>query len=198
MKTQNRWRNVPIGTPLASAGFSLIELLVALLVVVLLTSIVSLNVGSGGQDIELEAEVRQLADAIEYAQAEAEFTGADHGLLIEFSGRADGGRYRGVWLRLYDQGWAAPRGTGTALQDIAFAADIDLMLALEGQPDVDLMSTSDMENPSPQVVVFAGGEMTPGALEWLDARTGDLLWRLEWDLFGRTGLLRRGEAAGES
>ena len=36
--------------------------------------------------------------------------------------------------------------------------------------------------------------MTPGALEWLDQKTGELLFRLEWDLLGRMTALPRGEA----
>jgi len=41
-------------------------------------------------------------------------------------------------------------------------------------------------------VTWAGGEMTPGALEWLDTRTGELLYRLEWDLLGRMTLMPKG------
>ena len=42
------------------AGFSLLELLVTLIVIVLVTSLVSLTVSSGGQDIKLQAQVRIL------------------------------------------------------------------------------------------------------------------------------------------
>ena len=38
-------------------GFSLLELLVTLFVVVLITSLVTLTVTSGGQDIQLEAQL---------------------------------------------------------------------------------------------------------------------------------------------
>ena len=65
------------------AGFSLLELLVALFVVVLVTSLVSLNIGSGGRDIELEAQVRELADNAAYALDEAQLLGVDYGLLLE-------------------------------------------------------------------------------------------------------------------
>ena len=41
-------------------GFSLLELLVALFVVVIITSLVSLAVNSGGQEIQLEAKVNEL------------------------------------------------------------------------------------------------------------------------------------------
>ena len=37
--------------------------------------------------------------------------------------------------------------------------------------------------------------MTPGALEWIDQKTGERLYRLEWDLLGRMTLLPRGEVS---
>ena len=52
-------------------GFSLIELLVALIIIVLITSMVSLAVTSGGQGIRLEATVRGLADVATFALDEA-------------------------------------------------------------------------------------------------------------------------------
>ena len=177
----------------APAGFSLVELLVAVLVIVLLTTVVSLNVGVGGADIELENEVRDVADRVAFAQSEAELSGADHGLLIELTGVGADAQYVGRWRRRYDQGWAPPRGTGEALSDFTFSARSELLLLLEGQPDIEISSPEEVENPPPQLQVFASGEVTPGAIEWLDRGTGELLWRLEWDLFGRMTVMPRGE-----
>jgi len=64
-------------------GFSLLELLVALFVVVLITSMVTLTVSSGGQDIRLEATVRKLADVAAFALDEAQIHGQDYGLMLE-------------------------------------------------------------------------------------------------------------------
>ena len=64
-------------------GFSLLELLVALMVIVLVTTMVNLTVSSGGQDIQLESMVRNVADVGSYALDEAQMTGVDYGLLIE-------------------------------------------------------------------------------------------------------------------
>jgi len=64
-------------------AFSLIELLVVVLVIVMLTTVVSLNVGTGGRGIKRANEVRQLAATMGYAQSEAELSGADYGLLVE-------------------------------------------------------------------------------------------------------------------
>ena len=56
----------------AQSGFSLLELLVALFVVMIITSLVTLNVSSGGQDLALEAKVRSVADISAYALDEAQ------------------------------------------------------------------------------------------------------------------------------
>ena len=63
-------------------GFSLIELLVAVFVIVLLTGVVSLNVGRGGADVSLEGEVRHLADLLSYTSMEAGMSATDHGLAL--------------------------------------------------------------------------------------------------------------------
>ncbi|EED35353.1 hypothetical protein NOR51B_1298 [Luminiphilus syltensis NOR5-1B] len=55
------------------------------------------------------------------------------------------------------------------------------------------MADDGMRQPIPQIVFFAGGEVTPGQLDWVDRATGNLLYRLQWDLFGRSELLPGGE-----
>ena len=63
-------------------GFSFIELLVAIFVIVLLTGVVSLNVGRGGADLQLDGEVRYLANLLSFSGTEAGLSAADHGLLL--------------------------------------------------------------------------------------------------------------------
>jgi prepilin-type N-terminal cleavage/methylation domain-containing protein len=175
-------------------GFSLVELLVAVFVIVLLTGLVSLNVGRGGADLALEGEVRHLAGLLGFASSEAGLSAVDHGLLLGRSTSADSSAYKGVWLRRFDQGWAATRSSAQVLAPITLAEGYELRLALDGQPDVDILPYDPDLNPTPQIVAWSGGEMTPGSIEWWDIRTGDLLYRLEWDLLGRTTLMPRGLA----
>lgn len=178
-------------------GFSLIELLVAVLVIVMLTTVVGLNVGGGGRSIELDDEVRHMAALLGYVQSEAEMSGADHGLYLERSEDFDGTRYQGHWLRLYDQGWAEPRGSSDVLEPVTFAEGIEIALALVGDPEVEITDRDPELKPAPQVVLFASGEAIEGELDWLDARSGELLFRLRWDLLGRTTLMPRGEEIDE-
>ena len=178
-------------------GFSLIELLVAVFVIVLLTGVVSLNVGRGGAELELEGEVRHLAGLLAFASAEAGLSAADHGLFIGKDSEIDSSGYEGIWLRRFDQGWAAPRASAEVFGPLALATDFELRLDLTGQPEVELLPYEPDLNPSPQIVAWAGGEMTQGSLEWLDSRTGELLYRLEWDLLGRMTLMPRGRVDAE-
>ena len=172
-------------------GFSLIEMLAVVFVVVLLTSLVSLNVGSGSSEINRENKVREIAALLGYALTEAELSGTDHGLLIH---RLDGsdGSYGGLWLGRYDQGWAEPLSLNNAFEDLLFESGIELELRLEEQPPIDFEVLEQDTNPPPQIILFAGGEVTPGELDWTDERSGDLLYTLRWDLFGRMTFLPKG------
>ena len=62
-------------------------------------------------------------------------------------------------------------------------------IAFEELQDLD----TDGEQVTPQIVLYASGEVSAGALLVLSRDSGDLLWRLEWDLLGRFELLRKGE-----
>ena len=177
-------------------GFSLIEMLAVVFVVVLLTSLVSLNVGSGGADINRESKVREVAAMLSYGLTEAELSGTDHGLFIHRLSEGDS-TYQGLWLRSYDQGWAPPLSLNDAFDDLIFEPGIELELQLEEQPLVDFEILEEDTNPPPQIILFAGGEVTPGELTWIDDRTGDLLYTLRWDLFGRMQFLPRGREPDE-
>ena len=65
-------------------GFSLLELLVALMVVVLVTTLVNLSVSSGGEDIQLQSQVLNLADVaatVKFALENPSITGTT--LLVD-------------------------------------------------------------------------------------------------------------------
>jgi general secretion pathway protein H len=83
------------------------------------------------------------------------------------------------------------------LEAITFAEGIEIALALVGDPEVEITDRDPELKPAPQIVLFASGEATEGELDWLDARSGELLFRLRWDLLGRTTLMPRGEELDE-
>ncbi|MFK8047668.1 MAG: Tfp pilus assembly protein FimT/FimU [Halioglobus sp.] len=174
-------------------GFSLLELLVALFVIAIVTSLVSLNVNTGGQDIELESKVRSLADISSYALDEAQLSGIDMGLLIELDSTGDESLYRYSWWERGPRRWVQPIQESEIFDAGAFPSEIELELELEDLPVPDLTVPPDPNNPIPHIVFYASGETSPGQIEFRQRQSGDILWILEWDLIGRFSALLRGE-----
>ncbi|MFT5335624.1 MAG: prepilin-type N-terminal cleavage/methylation domain-containing protein [Halioglobus sp.] len=177
----------------AQRGFSLLELLVALFVVVIVTSLVSLNVNTGGQDIQLESKVRSLADISSYALDEAQLSGIDMGLLIELDARGADSLYRYSWWERGRQRWILSAQDSEVFDAGQFPPDVELELELEDLPVTDLTTPPDPNDPIPQIVFYSSGETSPGQIEFRRRQTGDILWILEWDLIGRFSALLRGE-----
>lgn len=175
-------------------AFSLIELLVVVLVIVMLTTVVSLNVGTGGRGIKRADEVRQLAATMGYAQSEAELSGTDYGLLLEQTSTLSAPQYTGRWLKRFDQGWARPRMADDVLAPFHFATGSELLLTLIDQPEVTIEASDPELIAPPHIVFFAGGEVTEGSLEWYDQQTAERLFSLRWDLFGRMTVMPNREA----
>jgi general secretion pathway protein H len=178
-------------------GFSLLELLVALVVIVLVTSMVSLTFSSGAQDIQVEAQVRNLADVASYALDEAQITGVDYGLLIEEEQASGETSYSYRWLERHLEGWSDPASGKEVFARQQLPPGIALELELEDAPVVKL-SPDDRKNGEemivPQVVFYASGEATVGAINVRKLDHDELLWRIQWDLVGRFDVLRRGVA----
>jgi general secretion pathway protein H len=191
-------RPVLATVPRRPRGFSLLELLVALMVIVLVTSMVSLTFTSGGQDVQLESTVRNLADVASYAVDEAQMTGVDFGLLLEEELEAGGVRYSYSWLERHTEGWEDPVSGKDLFARQHLPPGIALELELEDAPVVELSLDDNQEEIiRPQVVFYASGEATVGAINVRRLDDSELLWRIEWDLLGRFDLLRRGEVAEE-
>jgi general secretion pathway protein H len=170
-------------------GFSLLELLVTLIVVVLITSLVTLNVGSGGRGIQLEAQLSNLVDVASYALDEAQMLGVDYGLVLYQLNRDGEQLYGYSWRERRPEGWRVP---------VELAPDLELRLELEGVPLADLALQDGGDEATPQVILYASGETTAGAIDVQRRDSGELLWRLEWDMLGRFSLLLRGEPEEDS
>ena len=179
-------------------GFSLLELLVTLFVVVLITSLVTLNVGSGSADIRLDAKVRNLADVASYALDEAQMLGLDYGLLLQRQDVDGEVLYTYSWRERRPEGWRLPTSGKDVFAEQQMPPELELHLELENIPVAELaIGGGEVEAP-PQVVLYASGETTPGAIEVRRRDNSELLWRVEWDLLGRFELLRRGEVEEEA
>jgi len=178
-------------------GFSLLELLVTLFVVVLITSLVTLNLTSGGYDIRLEAKVRNLADVASYALDEAQMLGRDYGLLLQQLDVDGKVVYSYSWRERLPEGWRQPDSGKDVFAEQQLPPEVELLLELEDVPVAEISLGGGEEEAAPQVVLYASGETTAGAIEVRRRENSELLWRVEWDLLGRFELLRRGEVEEE-
>jgi general secretion pathway protein H len=179
-------------------GFSLLELLVTLFVVVLVTSLVTLNIGSGDRDILARAAIEGLAESANYALDEAQFSGMNYGLLIRMEDEAGQWRYRYDWLEETLTGWQQPASGKDVFASGELPDGIEIQLQLDGivQEQEALVITT--QNPQPQIIFYASGETLPGALDIRSSDNGELLWRIEWDLLGNFRPLPGGEELEEA
>ncbi len=175
----------------SQSGFTLLEMLVKLFVIVIITSLVTINISSGGRDIQLQATVRNLAEVAAYALDEAQLTGVDYGLLLRRQEREGEYFYGYSWRELENGVWREPASGKDVFAPQEFPADIELELELEGLPLEELPLSGDGTD-EPQVVLYSSGETVVGALDIRHREDGELLWRLEWDLLGNFSILRRG------
>ncbi len=174
-------------------GFSLLELLVVLFVVVIITSLATLNVGSGSQELRLDAQVREMQNVAQFALEEAQLSGRDMGLLLFLDTRGPETSVGYDWRERRPEGWRRPLVASDVYVEQAFPAEVTLSLTLEDVPATELLPAPVAPEAAPQVVFYASGEVVPGELELRRRDSGEVLWRLQWDLLGRMTLLRRGE-----
>jgi prepilin-type N-terminal cleavage/methylation domain-containing protein len=173
-------------------GFSLLELLVTLFVIVIIVSLASVSLNSGSRELELQSLMENFADSAGFAMDEAQLQGTDYGLLLRRDDSGADVTYRFSWRQREGQLWEAPRLDREIFAEIVLPIDVELSLELEGALVEDLGNANDRLVPAPQIVFYASGEATPGALDVRASQSGELLWRLEWDLLGRFTLMPRG------
>jgi prepilin-type N-terminal cleavage/methylation domain-containing protein len=157
-------------------GFSLLELLVVMFVVVIITSLVSLAVNSGGQDLRLESDVRNLADVARYAMDEAELSGDDYGLLLQLKEGAREQSYVYSWRQRRPEGWRQPDLARDVFEDTELPAEIELELELDDVPVPDFEAAEEAVDATPQVIFYASG----AAIVVTVAVAADLRWSRSW------------------
>lgn len=170
-----------------ASGFSLIEMLVTLLIIVLAVSLVTLNVGGGGGERELRARVDDLASLAEYALDEAQASGTDFGLrwVTALDDRGNE-QVMALWRQRLPQGWREPRVSLDLFQAIAFPAEVEVQLFLDGvEMLIDTRGAADAANGrAPQWLFLASGETQSGELMLRSEKENSTLG-LRWDALAR-------------
>ena len=167
-----------------SAGFTLIELMVVIVLIGIIFTFAALSLG--GDDVAelMEQETRRLVTLMDMASDEAIVRGEE--LAIHFTDDSY------AFLVLGDAGWVAPQDDAL-LKSHTLPADIELQLEVEGELPLLTMHDPDEESEDdalvPQVYILSSGEMTPFTVtlrsELSDARyylTASLLGDLAWDM----------------
>lgn len=181
-------------------GFSLIEMLVVLFVIVLMTSFVTLNINSGTGDRVLQNRVESLSAIAAYALDEAQFSGSDFGVLLVNSETEDGeATVTAHWRQRLSEGWREPQRSRDIFQPLEFPPDSLMQLFLEDAEVLALerVASDPASGAQPQWIFTASGETQPGELQLRSRDNGELLWRLRWDPLGRFEQLRGSNAAVE-
>jgi len=151
----------------AQRGFSLLELLVVVAISGILVGAVVLSRFVVGYDRQIEQEAQRLRSIVTLLQEEALMQTRDYGLLFTESG------YR-FYIYDYTQLAWLQIGNDPILAEHTFAPQLTLELVLDGR-EVDLERDFDGlegEDPQPQVMVLASGEVTPFEASIYRDRTG--------------------------
>jgi type II secretion system protein H len=177
------------------AGFSLLEILLVLMIMGLIVGMVGLSVTSGSRPHRVDAAAREFVDIAEYAMDEAQLSGTDLGVRIDYEDTPEGTVYSYQWLQRAGNTWRlAPFDQDTYGRR---ELPLNVTVVLEIEEDETELEQRDGERdeglpPAPQVVFYASGEAVPGLMTWVDAGTGDVFWEMEWDLLGRFEMYQRG------
>lgn len=169
-------------------GFSLVEMLVVVFIVVIIASLVTLSVGGGSADRELEDRVLAVRSIASYALDEAQFSGVDFGALFVEAPNDQGDTVLTLyWQQRLLAGWRDVPPADELFQPLVFPDRVRLQLLLEGTevPPADASALRQDAEAVPQWLLFSSGETLPGELFVRDRDSGDVLWRLSWDLLGR-------------
>nr|WP_041770198.1 type II secretion system minor pseudopilin GspH [Pseudomonas resinovorans] len=164
----------------ASAGFTLIEVLVVMVIIACLAGLAVISSGVAGPTRELNNEAERLAGLIGVLADEAVLDNREYGLRLERDG---------YQLYYYDESvsrWQAMSDGGRQLPDWA-----ELSFELEGEPLVlPAPAKSDKDDtqpkdarPVPQLVILSSGELSPFRLVLGERRKDGLRLQLSSDGF---------------
>lgn len=174
--------------PRRARGFTLIEILVAVVIIGIVMSVTVLSMSLASDDRDIKKEARRMMSLIELAQTDSMTQGRDFG--IEFMT----GAYRFVeydaefnrWGEpLFDPSlrlWQLPEGYEFELQLEGQRIQLnDQPVSLEADDDDELAQA--LANYAPHMLIFSSGDMTPFELR-IRRLNDNLSVGIEGDLLG--------------
>ena len=136
----------------ASAGFTLIEILVVVLIIGVISAGIILSVTLTGRDRDLEKESERFVALINYAREQSELQTREYGLIFQddsYEFVAYDTR-RGLWRTVFED---------DALGLRRLPDGLDLKLVVEARPVV-LKRPADAKDKTPQVMIYSTGDLT--------------------------------------
>ncbi|PJG57475.1 GspH family T2SS minor pseudopilin variant ExeH [Aeromonas cavernicola] len=171
-------------------GFTLLEVLLVAMLMGLVATAVTLNIGSVAGDRELDKQARRFMAIVQQAQQYAVMDGRLVGLRIEQTG------WQFMQRAAKDRQWQ-PLQDDKLLAQVQLPETMVLTLELGGfgwQPDPDEKRDpqQDQKAVTPQVLLFPGGELTPFTLS-LSQQDDDARYLrvVKGDEFGHLALFTR-------
>jgi general secretion pathway protein H len=136
----------------ATAGFTLIEILIVVLIIGVISAGMLLSFTLTGRDPELEKESDRLLALFTYVREQAELQTREYGVLFQDDGYE---------FLTYDMRRAAWRGV---FEDDALSArklpdGLGVKLTVEARPVV-LTRPADAKDKTPQIMIFSNGDLT--------------------------------------
>jgi len=173
-----------------SAGFTLLELMVVLVLIGIIFTFAMLSFGGDEYAELMEQESHRMTTLLELASDEAVLRGEELAVLFSEDGYE--------FLVLNEDRWQAS-GEDGLLKAYTLPADVELRLEIEGEPpiltaaaaadDADKKDQDEEEPLEPQVFILSSGEMTPFTviLESHQSRfryhlTASLLGAVSWEV----------------
>lgn len=180
-RTASRTRQQPASgrlfafSPVASRGFTLLEIMVVVVIIGIVLTFVTLTAGGDSRAEQMQREAERLLVLLELAQEEAVMRSEQLALRIgetdyEFMILEDG-----QWASLTDDRPLRPR---------KLPAGIELRLELQDNPPPGLTAENEEQ---PQIFLLSSGEMTPFVLTLAAAET-EQRFHIKASLLGRLEL----------
>lgn len=159
-----------------SAGFTLMELLVVMIVIGIIISVATLSMGVLGRDSEAEDQTRRFWALLQQAREESELQGLDTGVFIS----AQGYEFLhfiprlGHWVPIENDRLFAARQLPEGLRYRMWLESREIEL----KPDAVDREEKDAENKwPPQIMVLSSGEIMPFELR-IERDGAEAMWRV--------------------
>jgi len=168
-----------------STGFTLLELLVALLVIAMLWGVAVLSIERGDESLELEAT--RLRGLLQLASEEAVLRARQYGLRIARDG-SDPDRIVCEWMVLEEQRWQLLESA--PFEAYRLPSELSIEVRLDGldvapAPAANAADTAGIE---PQLLFLSSGETSSYSIELRSEQEPDLWYRISADIAGKVEL----------